>query len=81
MLKYNFTFFNILVNPISLSQKSKSRLRRLETFTNGTHNDTWMSPGYYEAWMRFIPEVTSLIEEEYCEYLIIASTYKPQIVI
>ncbi|XP_005100785.1 protein ABHD13 [Aplysia californica] len=39
-----------------LYNKSKCSLRRLETFTNGTHNDTWMSPGYYEAWMRFIPD-------------------------
>lgn len=39
-----------------LYNRSKSNLKRLECFANGTHNDTWMCPGYYEAWMRFIPE-------------------------
>ncbi|KAH9512651.1 Alpha/beta hydrolase domain-containing protein 13 [Bulinus truncatus] len=39
-----------------LYNRSKSNLKRLELFANGTHNDTWMCPGYYEAWMRFIPE-------------------------
>ncbi|XP_059139107.1 protein ABHD13-like [Physella acuta] len=39
-----------------LYNKSKSSMKRLELFANGTHNDTWMCPGYYEAWLRFIPE-------------------------
>ncbi|GFS27811.1 abhydrolase domain-containing protein 13 [Elysia marginata] len=39
-----------------LYNKSRSNLKRLEQFTNGTHNDTWMCPGYYEALMRFVPE-------------------------
>uniref|UniRef100_A0A182ZN96 Peptidase S9 prolyl oligopeptidase catalytic domain-containing protein n=1 Tax=Biomphalaria glabrata TaxID=6526 RepID=A0A182ZN96_BIOGL len=39
-----------------LYNKCNSNFKRLELFANGTHNDTWMCPGYYEAWMRFIPE-------------------------
>ncbi|KAK3803365.1 hypothetical protein RRG08_006918 [Elysia crispata] len=39
-----------------LYNKSRSNLKRLEQFTNGTHNDTWMCPGYYESLMRFVPE-------------------------
>ncbi|BFZ21357.1 hypothetical protein BsWGS_24396 [Bradybaena similaris] len=39
-----------------LYNKCKSNIKRLELFANGTHNDTWMCPGYYEAWLRFLPE-------------------------
>ncbi|GFN95847.1 abhydrolase domain-containing protein 13 [Plakobranchus ocellatus] len=39
-----------------LYNKSRSSLKRLEQFANGTHNDTWMCPGYYESLMRFVPE-------------------------
>lgn len=40
-----------------LSSVSGSSVKKLVRFPGGTHNETWMSDGYYEAWLFFLQEV------------------------
>ncbi|XP_046583864.1 protein ABHD13-like [Haliotis rubra] len=40
-----------------LFESSSSPLKRISRFPGGSHNETWMSPGYYEAWHNFLKEV------------------------
>jgi pimeloyl-ACP methyl ester carboxylesterase len=42
---------------------SRSRLRRLVRFEEGTHNRTWMMPGYIDAIRRFIADVDAIVPE------------------
>nr|XP_022289188.1 protein ABHD13-like [Crassostrea virginica] len=42
-----------------LSSVSGSSLKKIIRFPGGTHNETWMSDGYYEAWLFFLQEVFS----------------------
>ncbi|XP_029654158.1 protein ABHD13 [Octopus sinensis] len=35
-----------------------SPLKRMALFDNGTHNETWLCPGYYECILNFIAEVS-----------------------
>lgn len=49
-----------LVPPImmqTLYSTSGSRQKRIEVFPGGTHNETWMCPGYYETIMTFTAQV------------------------
>ena len=34
-------------------------MKRMALFDNGTHNETWLCPGYYECILNFITEVSS----------------------
>ncbi len=43
--------------PPFCPQISGSALKRLARFDAGTHNETWMCPGYYETINRFLHEV------------------------
>ncbi|ELT92541.1 hypothetical protein CAPTEDRAFT_92523 [Capitella teleta] len=54
-----------LIPPImmhKLYELSCSPLKRLAKFPAGTHNDTWMSPGYYETMNRFLVEVSAPVD-------------------
>lgn len=42
-----------------LHSVSGSSLKRIARFPEGTHNETWMSQGYYQAWISFLQEVFS----------------------
>ncbi|KAL8558237.1 hypothetical protein ACOMHN_040935 [Nucella lapillus] len=49
-----------LVPPVmmqTLYASSGSQMKRFEAFPGGTHNETWMSPGYYEAFISFLLQV------------------------
>ncbi|PVD31942.1 hypothetical protein C0Q70_07368 [Pomacea canaliculata] len=41
----------------TLYSSSGSEKKRIETFPDGTHNETWMCPGYYEAIYSFMDQV------------------------
>ena len=38
-------------------QSSGSGRKRIEVFPGGTHNETWICPGYYEAIISFMVQV------------------------
>ena len=38
-------------------QSSGSQEKRIEVFPGGTHNETWICPGYYEAIISFMVQV------------------------
>ena len=38
-------------------QSSGSQKKRIEVFPGGTHNETWICPGYYEAIISFMVQV------------------------
>lgn len=56
-----------LVPPVmmqTLFSNCGSELKRIEVFPNGTHNETWMSPGYYEVIISFIGQVLRSREKD-----------------